>query len=203
MLGFGYFASYVSKKVTNKIVRWSGVIVVVLGIVMINNGLVLTGSGYDMGSIVNPVKAEVGETDDTVIVRSGFQEIRMEVTRNGWDPDVFVLQKDVPVRWIIDGKEITGCNNAIQVPKFGLEFDIDPGENIIEFTPTEEGIIRWSCWMGMIPGTFIVKEEIGNAEEIKDEVEQASQQQVSGSCGGSCGSSTCGAAGGGSCGCGG
>ena len=30
-----------------------------------------------------------------------------------WSPNKFVFKKDVPVKWIINGKEITGCNSAI------------------------------------------------------------------------------------------
>ncbi|MBU4284446.1 MAG: hypothetical protein KJ968_05025, partial [Nanoarchaeota archaeon] len=90
------------------------------------------------------------------------------------------------------------------VPKLGLNFDIKKGEQVIEFMPEEEGTIPWSCWMGMIPGVFIVKDDINleNQDEIQQELSDISVPK-SGSCGGSCGSSTCGAATGGSCGCGG
>ncbi|MBU0757094.1 MAG: sulfite exporter TauE/SafE family protein [Nanoarchaeota archaeon] len=214
MIAFGFFASFISGRLTAKILKASGVLVIVLGLVMLNNGLVLTGSGYDFGSVMQTLSssdslAATGSTiaaaDDSNIaaVRQGFQEIRMDVTRYGWEPDTFVLQKDIPVKWIINGKEITGCNNAIQVPKYNLQFDIKPGEQVIEFTPTEEGVIRWSCWMGMIPGTFIVKENAGTLsnEDIEKEI-AAVPQAAGGSCGGSCGSPSCGAATGGSCGCG-
>ncbi|MFH1641782.1 MAG: sulfite exporter TauE/SafE family protein [Nanoarchaeota archaeon] len=199
MLGFGYFASFMSGKVTHKILKASGAIIILLGLVMFNNGLVLTGSGYDLTSVTAfAAKGDVNEP----VVSNGFQEIRMEVNRNGWSPDEFVLKKGVPVKWIIDGKEITGCNNAIQVPKYGLEFDIKQGEQVIEFTPTEEGVVRWSCWMGMIPGTFIVMDDISNPAEVSNAIDQI-PEQPKGSCGGSCGSPGCGAATGGSCGCGG
>ncbi len=212
LLGFGYFASYISSKMTHKILKLSGVIVIVLGLAMINNGLVLTGSGYDIGSMIGSVTGENKITGNTLgasskeipLLNKGYQEIKMDVTRSGWSPNTFVLKKGVPVKWIINGKEITGCNNAIQVPKYGLEFDIRQGEQVIEFTPTEEGTIRWSCWMGMIPGTFIIKEDvdINNKEEIQKEV-AAVPQQAKGSCGGSCGSPSCGGGSSGGCGCGG
>ncbi|MAG08460.1 hypothetical protein CMO89_03230 [Candidatus Woesearchaeota archaeon] len=212
LLGFGYFASYLSSKMTHKILKASGAIVIILGLVMVNNGLVLTGTGYDFKSMVDYVTgansitgSTVGtKSENTPLLNKGFQEIRMEVNRYGWKPDKFVLKKGVPVRWIIEGKEINGCNNAIQVPKYGLNFDIKRGEQVIEFTPKEEGTIRWSCWMGMIPGTFIVKDDIdlGNEEAVQKELAAVPEQQK-GSCGGSCGSPTCGAATGGGCGCGG
>lgn len=199
MLGFGYFTSFVSAKVTHRILKLSGAIVIVLGVLMLNNGLALTGKGYDFGSIVAAASAD-SSVQPSSISSQGYQEIRMDVVRQGWSPNKFVLQKDVPVRWIINGKEITSCNNAIQVPKLGLSFDIKPGEQVIEFTPTEEGIIPWSCWMGMIPGTFIVKADTGDPAEVQQALNSVPVAQA-GSCGGSCGSPSCGA--GGSCGCGG
>jgi len=201
MLGFGYFASYVSSKVTARILKASGAIVILLGLAMINNGLELSGSGYDVSSLGKD-SAVLGQ--NIAVRNGGYQEIRMDVTRQGWEPDTFVLKKDVPVRWIINGREINGCNNAIQVPKYGLQFSVKQGEQVIEFTPNEEGTVQWSCWMGMIPGTFIVKEDINlnNPVQVQNELD-ALPEQPRGSCGGSCGSSTCGAVRGGSCGCGG
>lgn len=152
---------------------------------MINNGLALTGSGYDFKSIANSVNTNSILTTTTTtpsnapIMNNGFQEIRMDVTSSGWQPDTFILKKGVPVKWIINGKEITNCNRAIQVPKLWLSFDIKQGEQVIEFTPTEEGIIPWSCWMGMIHGTFIVKEDINinKEEEIQKEISNAPHSQ--------------------------
>ncbi len=186
MIGFGYFASFVSSKVTHKILKASGAIVIILGIMMINNGLVLTGSGYDFSSITGFASAAGRQNEGSLV--EGFQEIRMDVTRSGWSPDTFVLQKGVPVKWVINGKEITGCNNAIQVPKYNLEFDIKQGEQIIEFTPEEVGTIRWSCWMGMIPGTFIIKDnvDLSNKKAVQEEIAKIPEQPKS-SCGGSCG----------------
>jgi len=205
MLGFGFITSFLSNKATHKILKVSGVIVIILGAIMVNRGLALTGTGFDTSSILASVSATSdGLTSGAVIeTEGGYQIIRMEVNRYGWEPDRFILKKGVPVKWIINGKEINGCNNAIQVPKLGLNFNIKKGEQIIEFTPTQEGVISWSCWMGMIPGAFIVKDDIdiNNAAAVQKEIEAAPKLKA-GSCGGSCGSSTCGAAKGGSCGCG-
>jgi len=194
MLGFGYVASIVSKKATHNILKASGAIVIILGLVMVNRGLALTGTGFDTNSIIASVSASGNEiTGNSIAMQDGYQIIRMEVNRYGWEPDKFVLKKDVPVKWIIDGKEINGCNNAIQVPKLGLNFDIRRGEQTIEFTPDKEGTISWSCWMGMIPGLFIVKDDVdlNNAAEIQKEIDAAPELQ-GGSCGGSGGGCGCG-----------
>jgi len=161
MLSFGYITSFIGSKATHKILKLSGAIVIILGLFMINNGLALTGAGFDIGTTTgNDPKTTIDSAPSSQQpenVTTDFQEIRMEVNRYGYVPSTFVLKKGVPVKWIINGKELTGCNDAIQVPALGLEFDVKKGEQTIEFTPTEAGTIRWSCWMGMIRGSFIVK----------------------------------------------
>jgi len=200
MLGFGGVTNIISHRATKKILKLSAIIVLILGLIMLNRGLALTGSGYDYNSISTGVKGVEGISQNIIIDDEGYQVINMDVISSGWKPNKFVLKKDVPVRWVINGKEITGCNNAIQVPKLGLEFDIKKGEQIIEFTPTQEGVIPWSCWMGMIPGSFVVTNDGGASQEQLAEVNQVASS--GGSCGGSCGSPTCGgASGGGGCGC--
>jgi sulfite exporter TauE/SafE/copper chaperone CopZ len=199
MLGFGYITSIISQKATHKILKASGVIVIILGLVMVNRGLALTGTGYDFNSLTTGISTLSGNAENSAsglpVLKDGYQEIRMEINRYGWEPNKFVLKKGVPVKWIINGKEINGCNNAIQVPKYGLNFDIKKGEQIIEFTPTETGTVPWSCWMGMIPGTFIVKDDldVNNAAAIQKELDSI-QVPKGGSCGGSGGGCGCGRA---------
>ena len=191
MLGFGYLTSIISRKATHKILKASGVIVIILGVIMINRGLALTGTGYDFNSLTASVVGVEGNNinNGNIVLNNGYQEIRMEVNRYGWSPDKFILKKGVPVKWIIDGKEINGCNNGIQVPKLGLRFNIKPGEQVIEFTPTESGTISWSCLMGMIPGIFVVEDNPAAEQQKLDDIALPA--------GGSCG------AGGAGCGCGG
>jgi len=159
MLSFGYITSFIGAKATHKILKLSGAIVIILGIFMINNGLALTGAGFDIGTPANGPKTTIDSASSASepVYANGYQEIRMEVNRYGFMPSTFTLKKGVPVKWIINGKELTGCNDAIQVPALGLEFDVQKGEQTIEFTPPEAGTIRWSCWMGMIRGSFIVE----------------------------------------------
>ena len=196
MLGFGYVTSYISAKSTNKILKASAVIVIILGLVMVNRGLALTGTGYDVNSLTTNFNylggSGTGSSSNAgVIMENGYQVIKMEVNRYGWKPDKFILKKGVPVKWVIEGKEINGCNNAIQVPKLGLKFDVKKGTQTIEFTPKSTGTISWSCWMGMIPGVFVVKDQVDSASAQQELAAVAVPK------GGSCGS------GGGGCGCGG
>lgn len=184
LMSFGVLTTLISGSLTHRLLRFSGAIVVVLGAVMINRGLILTGSGYDLRSIVGALSgmskpspqlsldsespAPAGGSQPTFTrapaaqpisaqpSRPAFQTITMDVIRSGFSPNHFLLSKGVPVQWIIDGKEITSCNHRIIVPSLSLEFDVKKGRQIIEFTPEKTGAIPWSCWMGMLRGEFEV-----------------------------------------------
>lgn len=159
LLGFGFLTSLLSKNLTPKLLKASGVIVMILGTVMMNRGLAVTGTGVDFNTLI----ARASQYLSPAIAESPNweteQTIHMDVIKSGFSPNKFTLRKGVPVKWIINGKELNSCNNAIVVPKYGLEFKLHEGEQTIEFTPPESGVIPWSCWMGMIPGTFIVVED--------------------------------------------
>jgi len=182
MMGFGAFTSYVSRSTAHSILKASGAIMLLLGLLMLNRGLALTGTGYDLNTFISTLSLNSLTGASVATSPSGFQEIRMNVTRYGWEPDKFVLQKDVPVKWIINGVELNSCNNAIVVPKLGLEFDIKSSEQVIEFTPTEEGVIPWSCWMGMIQGVFVVKNDT-NPANTEAELQNIQLPNTGGTCG--------------------
>ncbi len=155
MFGFGFLASLISHRMTHRILNASGILVISLGLVMLNRGLAMTGSGYDFHTLIQrhsqaPSISRVGKEEE------GFQVIRMEVKASGYRPNRFVLKRGVPVRWIIEGEELTGCNRVILVPGLDLEIELKPGTQVVEFTPTQPGTISWSCWMGMLHGEFVV-----------------------------------------------
>lgn len=160
LLGFGFLTSLLSTNLTPKLLKASGFIIIILGAVMLNRGLAVTGTGVD----VNTVIARVSQQLSPMVVENPAaldeQTINMEVLSAGFKPNKFTLRKGIPVKWVINAKELNECNKAIVVPHYGLEIKLQPGIQVIEFTPSETGVVPWSCWMGMIPGTFIVVDNI-------------------------------------------
>ncbi len=200
MLGFGSLATVISHSTTKKILKFSAVIVLILGLIMLNRGLSLTGSSFTYDSIkekiINP--ASSSSLTSNAIISNGIQEVNMDVDSSGYSPNSFVLKKGVPVKWNVNVKQLTGCNSELVLNDYSIDENLKQGLNVIEFTPDKTGTIRFSCGMGMLRGSFIVT-ETGTASE--QEVASATPQS-SGSCnmgsGGSCGGSC-----GGGCGCGG
>jgi len=59
LLGFGFFASIMSRNTIHDLVRVSGVLVIVMGVMMANRGLKMTKSGYDFNSIQKQVQQSI------------------------------------------------------------------------------------------------------------------------------------------------
>ena len=81
----------------------------------------------------------------------------MHVTSRGFEPNTLTVKAGVPVRWIIQGDQVSGCTSRIVVPSFEISKNISYGENVVSFMPVQKGEIAFSCGMGMVRGKFIVE----------------------------------------------
>jgi sulfite exporter TauE/SafE len=156
MMGFGVLTSALSRQMAPRIVKASGVVVIALGAIMLNRGLAMTGTGYDFNSLRVRFAAEEPAGAEPP-ANAGVQVVHTSVDPGGFEPNRIVLHKGVPVKWIIQGSELNSCNHRIVVPSLGLEVELHQGENIVEFTPEQDGPIAWSCAMGDLSGTFQVQ----------------------------------------------
>jgi sulfite exporter TauE/SafE len=158
MLGFGVLTSTFARNLAPRLLKASGYVVMALGVIMLNRGLAMSGSGHDFHSLTARLRVP-DPSENLAAAAPHRQVIRMQVNSKGFEPDHFNLIKDVPVEWVIEGKELNYCNHRIAVPSLGMEFDVSKGESRVEFTPRQVGVIAWGCWMGMIPGSFLVHEQ--------------------------------------------
>jgi len=168
LLGFGFLTSLLSANLTPKLLKASGFIVMILGAIMLNRGLAVTGTGVDFNTLVARVSQKLSPTVAETPSCDTEQTINMEVLKSSFSPNQFTLRKGIPVKWVIDVKEMNECNKTIVIPQYKMKIELKEGKQIIEFTPPESGVVPWSCWMGMIPGTFIVVDDV--AATKKDEV---------------------------------
>ncbi len=167
MLTFGALSGLLSKGYTKKILKLSGVLIIVLGLIMGNRGLALAGIN------INPMTALSSDSADSsseyvakATLQNGIQIINMTADNNGYTPNAFYVQKGIPVKWIVDGKELNSCNNAIVARDINLEWKLKKGENIKEFTPGDKDI-NFSCWMGMIRGVIKVVDNLDSIDTSK------------------------------------
>ncbi|MFH1781313.1 MAG: sulfite exporter TauE/SafE family protein [Patescibacteria group bacterium] len=153
MFGFGSFISLIKHDKIKKIMQISGIVVIVLGLFMINRGLTNFGYGFK-GLLASDQTSQTEYLIDGDVTE--YQTVEMKLTAKGYEPNVLYVKKDIPVKWVINVEQMSGCTDAIILPDYDIEKDLVKGENIIEFTPDRLGEIKFSCWMQMVWGKFIV-----------------------------------------------
>lgn len=151
MFGLGAISSFLSSKFTRKMMRTSAVLVMVLGIIMLNTGLGLSGI-----SVFTP------SAGSTASVKGNIQTVTTSLESGRYTP--ITVQKGIPVKWTVQVGEddLNGCNNPLTIPKYNYTKELIPGENIIEFIPEQAGNIVYTCWMGMIRSNITVVEDINS-----------------------------------------
>lgn len=158
MFGFGSFISIISQEKIKLVMKFSGIVIIILGLFMFNRGLINFGYGFrgfiagkQTGNVEFLIQEDAKE----------YQVIKMDLTYRGYSPNVLLIKKDIPTRWIINVKQMAGCTDEIIVPGHNIRKKLEYGENIIEFVPKKLGVIKFSCWMQMVWGKFIVTDKGG------------------------------------------
>lgn len=173
MLTFGALSGFMSKSYTKTLLKFSGTLVVVLGLILGSRGLSLAGVNIPTASSMvsslsgkDSVSAQTNSKPAIATIENGVQVIRMTADGSGYTPNGLYIQKNIPVKWIIDGKSLNSCNNSIIIPSLNKEVKLKNGENVIEFTPGDKDI-AFSCWMGMIRGVIKVVDDVSVIDTSK------------------------------------
>ncbi|WP_230397379.1 urease accessory protein UreH domain-containing protein [Novisyntrophococcus fermenticellae] len=183
MFGIGALSSMLSKKFTHKVMTAGAVLVTVLGLSMLSQGFTL--SGFSIPSISANASKTSESTGDAAEIADGEQIVNSTLQPGSY-PEITV-HAGIPVKWVIDAPKgsVNGCNNAIYIPEYDIEYKFKTGENIIEFMPDKTGQYNYSCWMGMIrsiitvvdPGTEI-PEASDNGGDTSDSGPQPANVQI-------------------------
>ncbi len=99
-----------------------------------------------------------GQDQDLPPIINGRQLVKMNASSSGYTPSRLKIRSKIPVRWEITDRGTSGCTNAvISKDLFDGPIDLVPGTTSVkEFTASRPGIYKFSCWMGMVSGTFEV-----------------------------------------------
>lgn len=180
MLGAGVVFSFLKGKFTRAITRVSAVLVMLIAMVMLVNATGFFGLNI-FPSDPPPVAQAQGTTKTgtpatsvttgngtyeksgayTVAnIKDGYQEVAVDVQSGAYPP--ILVQKGIPVRFNLraEKKNLNGCNGTILISKFNIQKELQPGDNIVEFTPDKAENITFTCWMSMIKSTIAVVDDL-------------------------------------------
>lgn len=169
LLAIGVAASWTRSKNIAVFQKIAGMLLLAFAIFSLNSGLALrgvsssvisSGSTKQKSSAISkndqPLNKPVPDTGSLAQNQEALQTVRMNVTASGFQPSVIALKQGIPVRWLINGQDVSGCTSTIIIPSLNISKNLQSGMNIVEFAPQKQGEIPFSCGMGMVRGKFVV-----------------------------------------------
>lgn len=154
-LFYGIFMSTFNKLKSKAADIVTASIIIIFGVLMINRGLNL--GGHDFKKMAFFAKAETIPLYAVDALNTSAQLIEMTADKKGWGSKELMFNYGQQVRWEIHVTEITMCNKTIEIPALGIKQELIEGLNIIAFNPGTHQSLVYTCWMGMLNGTFIAK----------------------------------------------
>lgn len=176
MLGAGVLFSSLKAKSAHAVARVSAVLILCFAVIMAANAASLLGTAPAKTPSAASVETEQGASADdesaaliqkaldrgyvAAEVGDGVQKVTVELSPGRYP--YIIVQKDIPVEFTISADEsaITGCNQSLVFPAYGVEQTLEPGDNVVSFTPDQSGLISYTCWMGMLQGRILVVDRL-------------------------------------------
>jgi plastocyanin domain-containing protein len=87
----------------------------------------------------------------------GVQEVDITV-KGGYSPDVIEVERGKPVRLNFYRDEENSCSEELLLPDFSIRRELPAFKTtLIELLPQQPGRFEFTCGMGMLRGSLIVK----------------------------------------------
>ncbi|MNB70879.1 Cytochrome C biogenesis protein transmembrane region [compost metagenome] len=165
---FGAVHPMLSKKFAGQVLKASALIVITLGLVMLNRGFALAGISLPYEKVHISPQAVIARLNP-----NGLSQVAAAQAGKNSYPQI-VVQKGIPVTWNlhIEKENLNTCNDALSIPRLKIEQKLHAGDNTISFTPKQEGVLEYTCWMGMIRSSIVVVDDISRYD--RDQLSSAS-----------------------------
>lgn len=150
----------VPTKARPTLLRLVGVVVIGFAVMNASAGLRLTGFGIP--SLVGiaaaaPMPGTLGP--------DGIQRITTYQDADGYSPRNVVIYAGYPVLWTMESSTTSTCAASLFAPGVGVRMRLELGPNLIKLPALPEGILDYTCAMGMYGGRITVVDRPADTPE--------------------------------------
>jgi plastocyanin domain-containing protein len=104
------------------------------------------------------VIAQNGRKRTAKATKPKAQTAKVELTENGYQPNSFKLRKGILARVTFTRRTDVGCGQQIVLPDYGIKRELPLNQPVtVKFKPNKTGNFNFTCGMGMMRGTIIVR----------------------------------------------
>jgi sulfite exporter TauE/SafE len=151
-----YFATRLGSRLEKYFTRIVAITVLILGLISIDSGLNLAGSPISISGFMNSSSAPL-VTASSSSSPSLSNPYTVNVTNNGYQPQVLHLAANRSVRLNWNSVNVSSCALSVVVPGLGYEKVLPATGNVTMEIPAQKKgtLIRYSCSMGMYLGQLV------------------------------------------------
>lgn len=166
--GIGVITSFMGDAFKTRFLKLAAVVIIYLGVASINGALVSIDSSFTFQKLSEafPVSVSIGgpisENEKPAEATqssepSTSQDVRINVTTQGYTPDYFRVKKGEPVTLTLKSIDAYSCASAFRIPSLGIKKNLKADDTqVMTFTPDKVGKIQFNCSMGMYRGVIEV-----------------------------------------------
>ncbi|MDP2630198.1 MAG: sulfite exporter TauE/SafE family protein [Candidatus Uhrbacteria bacterium] len=149
LLSLGALSSFVKGKAQHTFLKFAGSLLVLIGLMTVNNGFALAGVTFPKIDFTSPTTGAPVQIP-AARMENGKQIIDMSVEGLEYTVPNFTVRQGVPFEWRVDGRRAVGCAQILTVPGMNMTQYLS-GSDVtkIEFTPSQTGTFAFRCAMGM------------------------------------------------------
>ena len=97
------------------------------------------------------------QTASAVSSSSGVQEVDI-IVKGGYSPDVIEVERGKSVQLHFYRDEENSCSEELLMPDFNIRRDLPAFQTtLVELLPQQAGTFVFTCGMGMLRGSLVVK----------------------------------------------
>src|SRR5436189_1684397 len=86
------------------------------------------------------------------------QNVTVALTEKGYEPTNLKLRRGIPAQVTFIRKVSATCGTQIVIPDYNIKRALPLNEPVlVEFTPKKTGTFAFTCGMGMLPGSLVVR----------------------------------------------
>ncbi len=156
LLGISFASSFAEGRAGQLFIRFSGAVVVVLGLLNIQSGLTLTG--FDIDSLRPSLHASAPTDPNVTINDKGQQIVSLLIANSGYVPAQVTIDSGRET-WIYATAKVppSGCATMLTAPAFNISTPISVGGNWLGpiKDPTNDFVV--ACSMGMLKTSVHVR----------------------------------------------
>lgn len=150
LLSFSAISSLFTGGFQRYIVKVSGVLVLLIGLVNFSSGLAIAGFTLPASAATTLPQSAQATKDQLAPFVNGKQIVSMKVVGFTYTPSTFTVVAGIPVEWHVDGSQAEGCADVLTVPDLGVNAVLPvQGSKTIVFVPPRSGTLSFRCPMAM------------------------------------------------------